>query len=80
MANAGEVVSIHLVPLAELDRPDAPRLIAIPESDAPVIQMPIERHLVHAPTGAILLQFREVALHGRRTRVSHYEQPTWAWR
>ncbi|HEY2303864.1 MAG TPA: CoA pyrophosphatase [Acidimicrobiales bacterium] len=79
-ANAGEVASIHLVPLVELDRPDAPRLIAIPESEAPVIQMPIEEHLVHAPTGAILLQFREVALHGRPTRVNHYEQPTWAWR
>lgn len=79
-ANAGEVASIHLVPLVELDRPDAPRLIAIPESEAPVIQMPIEQHLIHAPTGAILLQFRELALHGRPTRVNHYEQPTWAWR
>jgi 8-oxo-dGTP pyrophosphatase MutT (NUDIX family) len=79
-ANAGEVVSIHLVRLAELDRPDAPRLITIPESDAPVIQMPIHTHLVHAPTGAILLQFREIVLHGRMTRVHQYEQPTWAWR
>jgi 8-oxo-dGTP pyrophosphatase MutT (NUDIX family) len=80
LANAGEVASIHLVPLVELDRPDAPTLIRIPESDAPVIQMPIEHHLIHAPTGAILLQFRELALHGRPTRVNHYEQPTWAWR
>jgi 8-oxo-dGTP pyrophosphatase MutT (NUDIX family) len=79
-ANAGEVVSIHLVPLEELDRPDAPRLITIPESDAPVIQMPIDSHLVHAPTGAILLQFREIGLHGRLARVHQYEQPTWAWR
>ncbi len=79
-ANAGEVASIHLVPLTELDRPDAPRLISIPESEALVIQMPIEDSLIHAPTGAILLQFRELALHGRPTRVNHYEQPTWAWR
>jgi 8-oxo-dGTP pyrophosphatase MutT (NUDIX family) len=79
-ANAGEVASIHLVPLVELDRPDAPRLITIPESEAPVIQMPLEGSLIHAPTGAILLQFRELALHGRPTRVNHYEQPTWAWR
>jgi 8-oxo-dGTP pyrophosphatase MutT (NUDIX family) len=79
-ANAGEVASIHLVPLVELDRPDAPRLISIPESEAPVIQMPIRQNLIHAPTGAILLQFRELALHGRPTRVNHYEQPTWAWR
>jgi 8-oxo-dGTP pyrophosphatase MutT (NUDIX family) len=79
MANAGEVASIHLVPLAELDHPDAPMLITILESDAPVIQMPINGQLVHAPTGAILLQFREIGLHGRVTRVNHYEQPTWAW-
>jgi mutator protein MutT len=71
-ANAGEVASIHLVPLTELDRPDAPRLITIPESESPVIQMPIESYLIHAPTGAIL--------HGRPTRVNHFEQPTWAWR
>jgi 8-oxo-dGTP pyrophosphatase MutT (NUDIX family) len=80
MANAAEVASIHLVPLAQLDHPDAPRLITIRESEAPVIQMPINGQLVHAPTGAILLQFREIGLHGRVTRVNHYEQPTWAWR
>ena len=35
---------------------------------------------VHAPTAAVLHQFREVALHGRATRVAHYEQPVFAWR
>jgi hypothetical protein len=35
---------------------------------------------VHAPTGAVLHQFREVVLHGRATRVAHYEQPVFAWR
>jgi hypothetical protein len=35
---------------------------------------------LHAPTAALLHQFREVALHGRRTRVAHYEQPVFAWR
>jgi 8-oxo-dGTP pyrophosphatase MutT (NUDIX family) len=80
MANAAEVASIHLIPLAELDHPDAPMVVAIRESDAPVLQMPINGQLVHAPTAAILLQFREIALHGRVTRVNHYEQPTWAWR
>jgi 8-oxo-dGTP pyrophosphatase MutT (NUDIX family) len=78
--NAGEVESIHLVPLAELDHADAPRLISIPESNRPVIQMPLMGHWIHAPTAAILLQLREVALHGRNTRVDHFDQPTWAWR
>lgn len=79
-ANPAEVESIHLVPLSELDHPDAPRLISIPESPNPVIQMPLMGKLIHAPTGAILLQLRDVALHGIHTRVAHFDQPTWAWR
>jgi len=78
--NEGEIASVHLIPLAELDHPDAPRLLSIPESSNPVIQMPIMGHWIHAPTAAILLQLREVALHGRPTRVDHFDQPTWAWR
>jgi len=35
---------------------------------------------IHAPTAAVLYQFREVVLHGRDTRVARFEQPTWAWR
>jgi hypothetical protein len=57
-----------------------PRFHAIPESDAPVIQLPLFDRFVHAPTGAVLYQFRELALHGRTTRVAHYEQPVFAWR
>lgn len=75
-----EVASVHLVPLAELDRPEVPRLVSIPESDRPVIQLPILGRLIHAPTAAILYQMREVVMHGRYTRVNHFEQPVWAWR
>lgn len=79
-ANPAEVHRAYRVPLGLLDRPDAPRFISIPESDRPVVQMPLMGTLVHAPTGAILYQAREVLLHGRATRVDHLEQPTWAWR
>jgi 8-oxo-dGTP pyrophosphatase MutT (NUDIX family) len=75
-----EVASVHRVPLAELERPDVPRLIAIPESDRPVIQLPLLGTLIHAPTAAVVYQLREVAVHGRGTRVDHLEQPVWAWR
>lgn len=78
--NPGEVAAVYLVPLAELDHPEAPRLLAIPESDRPVIQMPMRGGWIHAPTAAILYQFNEVVVHGRDTRVAHFEQPTWAWR
>lgn len=51
-----EVAEVHHVPLTELDREDAPRFITIPETDRPVIQMPIGDHLIHAPTAAVLYQ------------------------
>ena len=79
-ANPDEVASIHRVPLTELDKPDVPRLISIPESDRPVIQLPLLGTLVHAPTAAVLYQLREVVVHGRSTRVDHFEQPVFAWR
>ena len=77
--NPAEVASVHRVPLADLDRPDVPRLVAIPESDRLVIQVPLLSTLVHAPTAAVLYQVREVVVHGRPTRVAHFEQPVWAW-
>jgi 8-oxo-dGTP pyrophosphatase MutT (NUDIX family) len=78
--NTSEVASVHRVPLADLDQPGVPRLVTIPESDRPVIQMPLLSTLIHAPTGAVLYQLREVVVHGRATRVHHLEQPVWAWR
>jgi hypothetical protein len=36
--------------------------------------------LIHAPTAAVVYQFRELALYGRATRVDHLEQPVFAWR
>jgi 8-oxo-dGTP pyrophosphatase MutT (NUDIX family) len=78
--NPAEVASVHRVAFDELERPDVPRLVSIPESDRPVIQLPILDTLVHAPTAAVIYQSREVAIHGRATRVYHFEQPVWAWR
>jgi 8-oxo-dGTP pyrophosphatase MutT (NUDIX family) len=78
--NPAEVAHVYRVPLAELDKPDVPRLVSIPESDRPVIQVPLLSSLIHAPTAAVLYQIREVVVHGRSTRVAHFEQPTWAWK
>lgn len=74
-----EVAHVFVVPLEELDACE-PRFLTIPESDQPVIQLPIVGSLVHAPTAAVLYQFREIALRGRTTRVDHLEQPVFAWR
>ena len=78
--NPAEVARVHLVPLEDLDAPDVPRFISIPESDRPVIQVPLLGSLIHAPTAAVIYQMREVVSHGRSTRVDHLEQPVWAWR
>jgi 8-oxo-dGTP pyrophosphatase MutT (NUDIX family) len=78
--NPEEVAEAYRVPIAELDRPGVPRLRSIPESDRPVISIPLLGSNIHAPTAAILYQLREVAIWGRETRVAHFEQPVFAWR
>ncbi len=78
--NPSEVAAAYRVPLVELERADAPRLRFIPESERPVISLPLVGTQVHAPTAAILYQLREVARRGRDTRVAHFEQPVFAWK
>jgi mutator protein MutT len=80
VANPEEVAAIYTIPLAELDKPGVPRFVSIPESDRPVIQLPLLGSLIHAPTAAVVYQMREVVVHGRATRVDHLEQPVFAWR
>ena len=79
-ANPREVAAVHSVPLDDLDRPEVPRVHHIEESDRPVLSIPLLGTYIHAPTAAVLYQFREVAFHGRSTRVAHFEQPVFAWR
>lgn len=76
-----EVAHAYRIGLTELQRDDSPRFVTIPESDRPVVQVPLSGDLIHAPTGAVLVQFRWVALDGRiGERVDHFEQPVFAWR
>jgi mutator protein MutT len=79
-ADPGEVAKVHIVPLAQLARDDTPEFASIPESDRPLIRLNIAGAKVHAPTAAVIYQFREVAIFGRNARVEHLEQPVWAWR
>jgi 8-oxo-dGTP pyrophosphatase MutT (NUDIX family) len=75
-----EVMAVHRIPLAELLASE-PTFITIPESDRPVVQLPLGGWHIHAPTGAVLYQFRQVALAGHiDERVDHLEQPVFAWR
>lgn len=78
--NPGEVAAAYRIGCHELFRDGSPEIVAIEESDRPIIRLPLPVATVNAPTAAILYQFREVALAGRDTRVDHYEQPVFAWR
>jgi len=75
---SSEVARIYVIPLADFDRP--PELLRIPESPAPVLLLALSGDHVYAPTGAIIHQFCQLALHGWITRVAHFEQPVFAWR
>lgn len=75
----GEVLAAYRIGLHELLRDDSPRFVSIPESDRPVVQVPLGNDLIHAPTGAVLLQFRWLGLEGRSDPVAGFEQPVFAW-
>ncbi len=78
--NPEEVASIHAFTFTELMREDSPNLETIPESDRQVLSMNYLDNRIYAPTAAMLYQFREVALRDLHTRVSHYDQPVFAWK
>ncbi|MFB4312375.1 NUDIX hydrolase [Actinomadura sp. GTD37] len=72
-----EVHSVHHATLRRLADDDTPRWVPQPDGGS-LLQMwlgPDWR--VHAPTGAMLWQFREVVLLGRRARVAGFAQPDW---
>ena len=78
---ADEVAHTYRIGLHELCRADSPRFVRIPESDRDVVQVPVGGDLIHAPTGAVLVQFRWVAVEGRiGARVDEFEQPVFAWK
>ena len=78
MPNPDEVALLFFVTFSELLV--EPRFLTIPQSDLPVIQLPIVGSLVHAPTAAVIYQFAEVVLRNRQTRVDGFEQPVFAWK
>lgn len=73
-----EVAEVFFISFAELDV--EPEFESIPQSDRPVVMLPWRDGYLHAPTAAVMYQFREVVLRGRGTRVAHLEQPVFAWR
>jgi 8-oxo-dGTP pyrophosphatase MutT (NUDIX family) len=77
--NPAEVASAHRIPLADIEQDDAFSFTTIPESTRRVIRFHFGGLHIHAPTAALIYQFREV-LAGRNTRVAELEQPVFAWK
>ena len=75
-----EVDEILIIDLEELFRNDSPRWVDIDESEKQVLQLPIINRLIHAPTAALLYQFKEVGIAGNLLRTDHVEEPIWAWK
>ena len=77
--NPSEVAECYRIELEQINRDERVEFVSIPESPRKVIRILINGYKVHAPTAAVLFQFREL-LAGRQTRVHELEQPTFAWR
>ena len=77
--NPDEVAHAYRIGLEQILTTEAVDFIDIPESDRPVVRVAINGDRIHAPTAAVVYQFRELAA-GRMTRVHHLEQPVFAWR
>jgi 8-oxo-dGTP pyrophosphatase MutT (NUDIX family) len=79
MPNPVEVASVHRIALGAIEQDDAFSFTTIPESTRRVVRFRLASQHIHAPTAALIYQFREV-LAGRHTRVADLEQPVFAWK
>jgi 8-oxo-dGTP pyrophosphatase MutT (NUDIX family) len=78
-----EVAKVYHIPFSELDSDEIPLLKTPEEVGGELVlaaPLPSAAATVHAPTAALLYQFREVALRGEATRVAHFDEPAFAWR
>ena len=77
-----EVAKVFHIPFSELDSDAIPVFEPGVEEDRPVLcsEFPTLGHRMYSPTASIIYQFREVAIRGLDTRVSHFDQPKFAWK
>jgi hypothetical protein len=78
--NPDEVTSVRRVPLVDLYTRQ--ELVVLPSDtpERPVVRLALGDRFIHAPTAAILYQFREVGLAGHYVPVAHFDQPDFARR
>src|SRR5260370_14381254 len=77
--NPQEVASVHRIALGNIAQADAFDFTKNPVSTRRVIRFRHAGRFIHAPTAALIYQFREVLV-GRRFRLTELEQPVFAWK
>ncbi len=79
---ADEVDRVFHLPFNELDSDAIPVFEPGVEAGRPVLcsNFPTLGHRMYSPTASIVYQFREVAIRAQPTRVSHFDQPRFAWK
>lgn len=77
-----EVDRVFHIPFNELDSDAIPVFEPGVDADRPVLcsNFPTLGHRMYSPTASIIYQFREVAIRAQQTRVSHFDQPRFAWK
>ncbi|MEM7068584.1 MAG: CoA pyrophosphatase [Pseudomonadota bacterium] len=77
-----EVEEVYKIPFAELNSEAIPIFEGGVDPDRPVLlsEFPTLGHQMFSPTASIIYQFREVVIRGEDTRVSHFDQPAFAWK
>ena len=78
--NPDEVAALFRIPLADTLADGFVEMLPVDGSDHPMIRLHIAGRHMHAPTAAVVYQFREVALAGRMTRAAHLLAPGWTAR
>ena len=78
--NPDEVASIHTVTFSDLAKDGVAHVHSNDDEGTEVLSLDLTLDHIFSPTAAVLYQFREVVLMGRNTRVSHYDQPPFAWK
>lgn len=76
----GEVAEIRYISLQNLFTPGSPVFLEGETPERPILRLLIGDRQLHAPTAAVVLQFRAVGLEGRYMSVAHFDQPDFARR
>lgn len=80
VANPDEVAKIFRIPLADALEDRFVEMLPVAGSEHPMVRINVVDRHMHAPTAAVVYQFREVCLAGRMTRAAHLLAPGWTAR